>query len=65
VLAADGKMLYQWNGQLTMLAADPKELKELASSKILGVGMSSPALMGTKLIVRDDGGTVKCFELRK
>ena len=65
VIAADGKLFYIWRGQLTMLAANPKEFQELASAKVIGDGMSSPALAGTKLFLRDDSGTVKCFELAR
>ena len=48
-----------------MLAADPKECRELASSKALDAGMSSPALCGSHLFLRDDAGVVKCFDLGK
>ena len=62
--AADGKILFQVEGQLSMVAADPAAFKELASAKVCGAGWSTPALFGTRLIVRDDAGVVKCLELK-
>ena len=65
VAAADGKIYYQWNGQLSMVALEPKGYRELDSAKVAGEGMSSVAIAGTRLYMRDDAGKVLCLELGK
>jgi outer membrane protein assembly factor BamB len=48
------------SGTLRLVDADPREYKELASSKICGGTFSVPALAGGKLYVRDDKEVI-CF----
>jgi outer membrane protein assembly factor BamB len=62
-IAADGKIFFHQNGQLTMMKADPKEYNELASVKVSAENWSTPAMAGTELFIRDDAGVVKCLEL--
>ena len=64
-VGADGKIFFQLDGQLTMVAADPAAFKELGSVRTCGAGFSTPAIFGTQMIVRDDTGMVKCLDLKK
>lgn len=51
------------NGSLTLFAADPKEYKELAKSKVCGTTWAHPALVDGRLYLRDEKELL-CFELK-
>ena len=42
------------NGYLTLFAADPKEFKQLAKSKVCGPTWAHPALVDGKVYLRDE-----------
>jgi outer membrane protein assembly factor BamB len=61
----DGKLLMlEEAGDLVLLAADSKEYRELARSKICGNTWAHPAIADGRLYVRD-GGNLICVELPK
>ena len=63
-LYADGKIFVLNNGQLLMLAADPKEYRELGHAQVSLQSWAAPALSDGQLFLRDDSGTLKCLDLR-
>jgi outer membrane protein assembly factor BamB len=63
VRTGDGKLLILNDaGKLTLLEADAKGAKELASAKVCGGTLIAPALAGGRLYVRD-GKELICLEL--
>lgn len=65
-IMADGKILaYEINGsQLKMIEASPGNFEEIQKTKINALKCTSPALAGTKLLIRKESGVV-CYELGK
>ena len=65
-IMADGKILaYEINGsQLKMIEASPGSFEEIQKTKINALKCTSPALAGTKLLIRKESG-VSCYELGK
>jgi outer membrane protein assembly factor BamB len=63
-LYADGKIFVLNNGRLLMIAADPKEYRELGHAQVSLQSWAAPALSDGHLFLRDDSGTVKCLDLR-
>jgi outer membrane protein assembly factor BamB len=63
IRTADDKLLMlDDNGSLTLFAADPKEYKELAKSKVCGPTWAHPALVDGKVFLRDEKNLV-CIPL--
>lgn len=63
-LGADGKILILFKGRLRMFAPTPAGLKELAAARVSRSSWAAPAIADGRLFIRDDGGTVKCLDLR-
>ena len=65
-ILADGKILaYEINGsQLKMIEANPDNFEEIQKTKINALRCTTPALAGTKLLIRKEKG-VGCYELGK
>ena len=65
-ILADGKILaYEINGsQLKMIEANPDNFEEIQKTKINALKCTSPAMSGTKLLIRKEKG-VGCYELGK
>jgi hypothetical protein len=63
-ILADGKILaYEINGsQLKMIEANPDNFEEIQKTKINALKCTSPAMSGTKLLIRKEKG-VGCYEL--
>ena len=63
-LYADGKILVLNDGRLAMIAADPKQYRDLGHARVSLRSWAAPALSDGHLFLRDDSGTVKCLDLR-
>ena len=63
-IMVDGKILaYEINGsQLKMIEASPGNFEEIQKTKINALKCTSPALTGTKLLIRKEKG-ISCYEL--
>jgi outer membrane protein assembly factor BamB len=62
---ADGKIIWNRGGTLCVLPVSAKGPGEISAAQVCGGGISSPALADGLLYIRDDGGTVKCIDMRK
>ncbi len=67
LMLADGKLIcLSDKGELVIIAADPKERKEFARTKILdGKCWTVPVLSGGRVYARNSDGDVVCVDLRK
>lgn len=53
-LANDKLLMLDDNGNLKLLAVNPKEYQEVATAKVCGVTWAHPAIVGTRVYLRDE-----------